>query len=134
MIWRILHVCVIAAFVFAAIDVYKIKYDSTLQAERVDKLRAEIRREQESIANLRAEWAKLDRPERIQGLAKRHLTLRTTEIKQFDALANLPEKPIDIVPPNSTDPIAAIIESFADAEAITGSAQQSPSSRSEPEE
>jgi cell division protein FtsL len=132
MIWRILHVCVIAAFVFAAIDVYKIKYDSTLQAERVDKLRAEIRREKESIAALRAEWARLDRPERIQQLAKRHLTLRTTETRQFDALANLPDKPIDIVPPNSTDPIAAIIESFADAEAVTGTAPGS--SRSEPEE
>ena len=31
-----------------------------------------------------------------------------------------------IVPPNATDPIAAIIESFADAEAITGSTVQPP--------
>jgi hypothetical protein len=43
-------------------DVYKIKYESTLQAERVAKLRAEVRREQDAIATLRAEWAKLDRP------------------------------------------------------------------------
>ncbi len=126
MFWRFLHLCVIAAFVFAAIDVYKIKYDSTLQAERVDKLRGEIRREQEAIATLRAEWAKLDRPDRVQELAKRHLTLRPVEVKQFDLLDKLPDKPIDIVPPNSTDPIAAIIESFADAEAITGTAQQPP--------
>jgi cell division protein FtsL len=123
MFWRFLHICVIAAFVLAAIDVYKIKYESTLQAERVDKLRGEIRREQEGIAALRAEWAKLDRPDRIQELAKRHLTLRPVEVKQFDMLDKLPDKPIDIVPPNSTDPIAAIIESFADAEAITGTAQ-----------
>ena len=88
----------------AAIDVYKIKYDSTLQAERVDKLRGEIRREQEAIATLRAEWAKLDRPDRVQELAKRHLTLRPVEVKQFDMLDKLPDKPIDIVPPNSTDP------------------------------
>lgn len=121
MFWRVLHVCVIAAFVLAAIDVYKIKYESTLQAERVAKLRAEIRREREAIAALRAEWSRLDRPDRIQELAGRHLTLRPIETKQFDGLASLPDKPVDVVPPNTTDPIAAIIESFADAEAITGS-------------
>jgi cell division protein FtsL len=126
MFWRVLHLCVIGAFVLAAIDVYKIKYESTLQAERVDKLRGEIRREKEAIAALRAEWAKLDRPDRIQELAKRHLTLRPVEVKQFDTLDRLPDKPIDIVPPNATDPIAAIIESFADAEAITGSTAQPP--------
>ena len=32
----------------AAADVYKIKYESTLQAERVAKLRTEVRREQDS--------------------------------------------------------------------------------------
>jgi hypothetical protein len=37
---RLLHVLVVAALVFAAADVYKIKFDSTLQAERVAKLRA----------------------------------------------------------------------------------------------
>jgi len=46
MIWRLLHIVVLAALVLAAADVYKIKYESTLQAERVARLRAEVRREQ----------------------------------------------------------------------------------------
>ena len=79
MLLRLLHIVVLAALVLAAADVYKIKYESTLQAERVAKLRTELRREQDTIANLRAEWSKLDRPDRIQELAQRHLTLKPIE-------------------------------------------------------
>ena len=72
---RILNICVIGALVLAAADVYKIKFESTRQAQRVAKLRLEIRRERDVVAALRAEWAKLDNPARIQDLARRHLAL-----------------------------------------------------------
>jgi len=62
---RILNICVIGALVLAAGDVYKIKFESTRQAQRVAKLRLEIRRERDVVAALRAEWAKLDNPARI---------------------------------------------------------------------
>ena len=118
---RLLHVVVLAALVLAAADVYKIKYESTLQAEKVDKLKAELRREQDAIAVLRAEWSKLDRPDRIQDLAQRHLTLKPVDARQFETLDRLPERPVDIVPPGTADPIGALVESFADGEALTGS-------------
>ena len=70
---RLLNICVIVALVLAAADVYKIKFESTRQAQRVAKLRMEIRREHDAIATLRAEWAKLDNPARIQSLTRRHL-------------------------------------------------------------
>ena len=89
---RLLHLLVVAALVLAAADVYKIKFDSTLQAERVAKLRGELRRERNAIAILRAEWAKLDTPGRIQGLADRHLALRPIKSTQFDNLDRLPER------------------------------------------
>ena len=73
---RFLNICVIAALVLAAADVYNIKFESTRQAQRVAKLRLEIRREHDVIAALRAEWAKLDSPARIQALARRHLALQ----------------------------------------------------------
>src|SRR5262249_3013560 len=57
---RLLNICVIAALVAAAAYVYKIKFESTLQAERLAKLRMELRREHDAIAALRAEWSKLD--------------------------------------------------------------------------
>jgi cell division protein FtsL len=121
MVWRLLHVVVLAALVLAAADVYKIKYESTLQAEKVSKLRADVRREQDAIANLRAEWSKLYRPDRIQELARRHLTLKSVEARQFDTLDRLPERPVELVPPGTADPIGALVETFADAEALTGS-------------
>ena len=90
---RLLNILVIGALIMAASYVYKIKFDSTLQAERVAKLRGELRRERNAIAILRAEWSKLDTPGRIQGLADRHLTnLRPVETSQFDTLDRLPER------------------------------------------
>jgi hypothetical protein len=90
---RLLNIFVIGALIMAASYVYKIKFDSTLQAERVAKLRGELRRERNAIAILRAEWGKLDTPGRIQGLADRHLNLRPVETTQFDSFDRLPERP-----------------------------------------
>jgi hypothetical protein len=121
MIWRLLHLVVLAGLVLAAADVYKIKYESTLEAERVAKLRAELRREQDLIALLRAEWSRLDRPDRLQELAQRHLTLKLLEVRQYDALDKLPAKPVELVPPGTADPIGAVIETLVDPDMLTGS-------------
>ncbi len=126
---RFLNILVIAGLVMAAGWVYKIKFEATLEAERVAKLRAENRRERDAIAILRAEWTQLDRPDRIQGLAQKHLKLRPAEIAQFDALDKLPERPRQLVPPGTADPIGAVIESFADPEALTGTLPDSAAGR-----
>jgi cell division protein FtsL len=106
---RVLNICVIGALVLAAADVYTIKFDSTRQAQRVAKLRLEIRRERDAVAALRAEWAKLDNPARIQDLARRHLQLKPVEAQQMDPLDNLPERPADLVAVDQADPIATVI-------------------------
>lgn len=124
---RILNILVIAALVSAAAYVYKIKFESTRQAERLAKLRMEIRQEQDAIAALRAEWSKLDTPARIQELAKRHLTtLRPVEPRQFDTLRNLPERPPDLVPPDAADPIGSLLENPAALEIPTSSISAAP--------
>ena len=56
---RLLNICVLAMLVFAAAYVYEIKFESTLRAERIAKMRGDIRRERDAIAALRAEWATL---------------------------------------------------------------------------
>lgn len=118
---RLLNALAIVALVGAAAFVYKIKYESTLQASQVSKLRSDIARERDAIAALRAEWSRLDNPERIQDLAKRHLALKPLDISQYDTLDRLPERPIELVPPGTADPIGAIIESQADEGLTTGS-------------
>ena len=100
---RLLNIVIIAALILAASVVYKIKFDSTLQAERVGKLAGQIRRERDAIAALRAEWARLDTPGRIQGLADRHLQLVPIKPTQFDSLDNLPARPA----PAPDDPAGA---------------------------
>src|SRR5579885_1157863 len=105
---RLLNLLVIAALIAAATYVYKIKFDSTLQAERVAKLHGEIRKERNAIALLRAEWAKLENPARIQGLAERQLKLAPIKSTQFDSLDHLPPRPPE-APRQSADPIGAML-------------------------
>jgi cell division protein FtsL len=107
---RFIHLIVVAALVAAAVDVYKIKFESTVQAERAAKLRVEISRERDAIAALRAEWAQLDTPARIQALAQRHLTLKPFDPMQVDTLDRLPERPPAPVPPPPSEATATIVD------------------------
>ena len=106
---RLLNILVICTLILAASFVYKIKFDSTLQAERVAKLRGELRRERSAIAILRAEWAKLDTPGRVRGLADRHLALQPAKATQFDSFDRLPDRPPAVVPAPNADPIGAML-------------------------
>ena len=120
---RILHLLVIGALVFAAAYVYRIKMESTARTERVLKLHAEIREQRDAIAVLRSEWAKLDSPQRLQGLAERHLPLKPINARQYDDLKNLPERPPTLVNPGDPDPIGSMISTI-DAASVTGSVPQ----------
>ncbi|MBB5048190.1 hypothetical protein HNR60_002952 [Rhodopseudomonas rhenobacensis] len=117
---RLLHLLVIGALLFAAAYVYQIKMESTARTERVLRLQAEVREQREAIAVLRAEWAKLDAPLRLQGLAERHLKLKPVSAQQFDSLKNLPERPPNLANPSESDSIGAMIDTI-DPDIITGS-------------
>jgi len=120
---RIIHLLVIGALVFAAAYVYRIKMESTARTERVLRLHAEIREQRDAIAVLRAEWARLDAPLRLQGLVERHLQLKPLNATQYDPLKNLPERP-SFGTPDGPDPIGTMlntIDAAADAPSVTGS-------------
>ena len=122
MILRVLNLVVIGALIMAAAYVYRIKYDSTVQAERLAKIRGEVRRERDTIAALRAEWGELESPSRIEALAKRYLHLKPVAPTQFDKLDALPERPTQLVKPDSRDPIGEVIENLEEPPpAMTGS-------------
>jgi hypothetical protein len=119
---RIIHLFVIGMLLFAAAYVYRIKMESTERTERVLRLRTEIREQRDAIAVLRAEWARLDAPLRLQGLAERHLPLKPLSAAQHDSLKNLPERPPSLVRPGEPDPIGAMINTVdAAAATVTGS-------------
>lgn len=122
MIMRLLNIAVIAALVAAAAYVYDIKYEATLHAERVVTLRHDLRRERDAIAGLRAEWARLGNPRRIQTLSQKHLELKPFDTSKLDTFDNLPMRPPQIVPPGTADPIGAMLDdSSDDLTASTGS-------------
>ena len=121
---RVIHLLVVGMLIFAAAYVYRIKMESTSRVERVQRLNVEIREQRDAIAVLRAEWARLDAPLRLQGLAERHLGLKPIVANQYDQLKNLPERPPSFARPGDPDPIGAMIntiEATADTANVTGS-------------
>jgi hypothetical protein len=121
MILRLLNFVVIGALVLAAAYVYRIKFDSTVQAEHLAKLRSEQRHERDRIAALRAEWGQLDNPARIEALANRFLQLKQIAPTQFDTLDRLPERPSDDSRAANDDPIAGLISTQQPLDSVTGS-------------
>jgi hypothetical protein len=121
MILRLLNFMVIGALVLAAAYVYRIKFDSTVQAEHLAKLRGEQRHERDRIAALRAEWGTLDNPARIEALANRFLQLKQIAPTQFDTLDRLPERPSDDSRAANDDPIAGLISTQQPLDSVTGS-------------
>jgi hypothetical protein len=118
---RVVNFVVIGTLVLAAAYVYRVKFDSTVQAERLAKLRTEVRRERDTIAALRAKWGDLDNPARIEELTKRFLKLKPVEPTQFDTLDHLPDPPPDYMRPGARDPIGGMIENLDEPDAVTGS-------------
>lgn len=121
MILRILNFVVVGALVLAAAYVYRIKFEATVQAERLAKLRDEVRHERDKIATLRAQWGELDDPARIQDLATRFLKLKPIAATQFDLLDHLPDQPPDYLRPGAKDPIGGMIEHLEEPIDLTSS-------------
>jgi len=89
---KLLHIIAIGALVSSALYAYSIKYETTLQAEQLQKLKAKAQREREAIAVLKAEWQFLNRPERLQALADKHLDLQPLQTNQIVRLSDIPNR------------------------------------------
>jgi hypothetical protein len=89
---RILNVLAIVALVGSAVYAYSIKYATLYQAERMVKLKHELQNEKDALAMLRAEWAHVANPVRIETLADQHLSGQVMQLSQIATLATLPDK------------------------------------------
>lgn len=89
---KLLHVIAIGALVSSALYAYSIKYETTLQAEQLQKLKAKAQRERDAIAVLKAEWQFLNRPERLQALADKHLDLQPLTTASIVRLSDIPNR------------------------------------------
>jgi cell division protein FtsL len=89
---RYLNVLAIAGLIGSAVYAYSIKYETMLFAEQIVKARQDIASEHDKIEMLRAEWAYLTRPERIQALADQHLDLQQLSLDQIVKVTDLPDR------------------------------------------
>ena len=111
---RLLNFCLVVLLVVATAYVYEIKFEATQRYTKVVEMRKEVRRQRDAIAALRADYARLENPSRLEKLAQRFLTLRPAELSQFDSLDGLPERSPGLPPP-SREPLSVKKETDDDA-------------------
>ena len=93
---RVINVLAVLLLIGAAMWVYRIKYQATWQAVEIERLNRQIEREKAAINVLKAEWAHLVRPDRVQALAEKHLDLKPADPRQRVTLAALPMRPAKV--------------------------------------
>ena len=89
--WRLLHVFAIAALIGSAAYVYGVKYRTIYASEQIVKTRHLIAKEKDAINLLRAEYAHLARPDRVQALADTKLDLQPLALSQIATADELPD-------------------------------------------
>ena len=89
--WRLMHVVAIGALVISAVYVYSVKYKTILWSEKIVETRHAVEREQDAINVLRAEYALLTRPERLEALADKDLGMQPLALNQIVNASDLPE-------------------------------------------
>jgi cell division protein FtsL len=91
MILRLMHAAAIAALIGSASYVYGVKYRTIYAAEQLVKTRHLIAKEKDAINLLRAEYAHLSDPARIQELADSKLGMQPLALFQIATVDELPE-------------------------------------------
>jgi cell division protein FtsL len=91
MILRLMHAAAIAALIASAAYVYGVKYQTIYAAEQLMKTRHLVAREKDAINLLRAEYAHLSRPDRIEALADMKLGMQPLALTEIATVAELPE-------------------------------------------
>lgn len=89
--WRFLHVVAIGALIASAAYVYSVKYQTIYASEQIVKTRHLIDKERDAINLLRAEFAHLIRPDRLQALADGKLEMQPLALSQIVTADELPE-------------------------------------------
>ena len=89
--WRLLHFIAIGALIASAGYVYSVKYQTIYASEQLLKTRHLVNKERDAINMLRAEYARLTRPDRLQALADKQLDMQPLALNQIVKADALPE-------------------------------------------
>jgi cell division protein FtsL len=89
---RFVNICLVLGLVALAYVIYQSKYEAHALDERIIVLNKEIEDERDALAVLRAEWSLLNRPERIERLAKKYLKFAPAQPQQLVILDEVTER------------------------------------------
>ena len=88
---RYVNFLLAVALAVLSVFIYQMKYETRGLEQKVTRLQKTIGQERDAIGILRAEWSHLNRPARVERLARKHLGLRpldATQVADRDALAS----------------------------------------------
>lgn len=97
-----MRLATITAMTFMFLFAYGVYHGGALaraEEARLKRIERQIAQEQAKIKVLKADWALLTKPERLQDLAARHLALSPVAAAQFTQLASLPMRGQPIAAP-----------------------------------
>jgi cell division protein FtsL len=93
---RYINFLLAVALAVVAVVIYQVKYETRGLEQRVSRLQTTIGQERDAIGILRAEWSHLNRPARLERLARKHLGLRpleATQVADRNAISSAKRKP-----------------------------------------
>ena len=92
---RFINICLVLGLVALACVIYHVKYQARGLDVDIKALNGQIDEERDAIAVLRAEWSLLNRPERIERLAQKHLKLAPAKPVQIVTLDKVTDRDFD---------------------------------------
>lgn len=93
---RLFNIAVLTLLVGTAAWAYQTKYETIFYAEQVRKLEARVEKERDQIAVLKAEWQYMNRPARLEELARTYLDLKPIKPVQIGRAQDIPERKGDV--------------------------------------
>jgi cell division protein FtsL len=92
---RFVNICLLLGLLALAYVIYQVKYETRALDAEIATIGKDIEGERDAIAVLRAEWSLLNRPERIERLAKKHLKLAPSDPRQLVTVDSVTDSDFD---------------------------------------
>jgi cell division protein FtsL len=92
---RFVNICLVLGLVALASVIYQVKYETRGLDTEIASLIKKIDDERDAIAVLRAEWSLLNRPERIERLARKYLKLAPAKPVQLLTVDTVTDRDFD---------------------------------------
>jgi len=106
---RTLNFAFIAITGFVCLGLYRVAEEARVAQVDLRQTHAAIVQEQDALAVLGAEWARVTQPGRIQALSQKHLDLSDHAQVEFSSLTQLPQKAPPLAPESNIATVKAIV-------------------------